>query len=119
MSEDHNRPIDLSALDPTSDRPRFERMVGSIKSSAAGDLSARRARRDAIIVLASWRRPMLAAAAVVAVVSATILASVQVPDTYVGPTTDGIAEAMGVPEAIAQWIDGEQLPSTTDLFSAF
>ncbi len=119
MSEKLDRPIDLSAIDPSTDTARFERTIASITTAAADQLAARRTNADAIVLLARWRRPMLAAAAIAALISGTIMATVRVPDYSVAPETDGIAEAMGVPAAVAQWMAGDQLPTTADLFSAF
>ena len=119
MSEKLHRPVDLSAIDPSTDATTFERTIASITTAAADQLAARRANVDAIVLLAHWRRPMLAAAAVAALISGTILATVRVPDSFVAPETDGLAEAMGVPAAVAQWMAGDQLPTTADLFSAF
>ena len=48
-------------------------MVEGIVARAAHELVTRRTRFNPFLQLASWRRPMLAAAAVVAVVTATIL----------------------------------------------
>ncbi len=119
MNENGDRPIDLSSLDPTRDRARFERVVASINERASDELAARRSQTNAIAMLARWKRPMLAAAAVVALISGTILFSVRVPPVDLAPQTDGIAEAMGIPEALAQWIDDDRLPTTADLISAF
>ena len=119
MSEKLDRPIDLSAIDPSAHATTFERTIGSITAAATDQLAARRANVDAIVLLARWRRPMLAAAAIAALISGTILATVRVPDSFVAPETDGIAEAMGVPAAVAQWMASDQLPTTADLLSAF
>ena len=118
MNRDHERPIDFSPLDPTSDQERFETMVEGIVARAAHELVTRRTRFNPFLQLASWRRPMLAAAAVVAVVSATILTQYQVPQP-VERETDGIAEAVGVPVELAQWIWDGEVPTTADLFAAF
>ncbi len=119
MSENGEQPIDLSSLDPTRDTARFERVVASINARASDQLAARRSQTNAIAMLARWKRPMLAAAAVVVLISGTILFSVRVPPPDLAPQTDGIAEAMGIPEALAQWIDDDRLPTTADLISAF
>lgn len=119
MSENSDQPIDLSSLDPTRDTARFERAVASINERARDGLAARRGQADAIAMLARWKRPMLAAAALVALISGTILFSVRVPPPDFAAQTDGIAEAMGIPEALARWIDADRLPTTADLISAF
>ena len=119
MNRDHERPIDFSPLDPTTDHERFEAMVEGIVARAAHELAPRRTRFNPFIQLAFWRRPMLAAAAVVAVVSATILTQYRAPQPAEGGETDGIAEAVGVPVELAQWIWDGEVPTTADLFAAF
>ena len=119
MNKDHERPMDFSPLDPTNDQERFEALVEGIIARAAHELATRRNRFNPFLQLASWRRPMLAAAAVVAVVSATILTQYQVPRPADEPETDGIAEAVGVPVELAQWIWDGEVPTTADLFAAF
>ena len=119
MNENGNLPIDLSSLDPTREPARFERVVAAINARASDELAVRRSQTNAIAMLARWKRPMLAAAALVALISGTILFSVHAPPPESAPQTDGIAEAMGIPEALAQWIDSDALPTTADLISAF
>ena len=94
MNDTNDNPIDFTSIDPTADPVEFDRRVEAIVARAATELAARRVRSNPILQLASWRRPMLAAAAVVAVVSATILTQVQVPQTVTPIETDGIAEAV-------------------------
>ncbi len=116
MSEDPQA-IDLSPLDPTRDAEHFEQVVSAITARAADEL-ARRARATPIIELARWRRPMLAAAAVLAIISLTVMSRLELPDTNAEATT-GVAEALGVPSELAQWMWTDELPTTADLFLAF
>ena len=67
----------------------------------------------------STRSTLASCAALVAVVSATILIQIQVPQPTPQIETDGIAEAVGVPQQLAQWIWNDSLPSTADLYVAF
>lgn len=104
---------DFSALDPTRDE-RFEEIVHSITAGAARELAARRARASVVGQVALWWRPLLAAAAIAGIVSITTLARVQVaaPDE----TTDvGLAEAIGVPSQIADWVRSDEPPTPTEL----
>ncbi len=119
MNERGDQLIDLASLDPTRDAARFEHVVASINARASDELAVRRSQTSAIVLLARWKRPMLAAAALVALISGTILFNVRVPQPDFAPQTDGIAEAMGIPAELAQWIDGDDLPSTADLISVF
>lgn len=116
MSEDPQA-IDLSSLDPTRDPEHFDEIVAAITTEAADEL-ARRGRPTPIIQLARWQRPMLAAAAVLAIISLTVMSRIELPDdTAEDPV--GVAEALGVPDALAQWMWTDELPTTADLFSVF
>ena len=66
--------------------------------------------------VARWWWPLLAAAAVTGVVSLATLAQVQV-ETSTTPTETGmtIAEAIGVPQQLALWIESDEMPSSADL----
>ena len=113
--------IDFSPLDPTRDGERFDHVVHAIAAAAAPQLRARRFRATTIGQIGTWRRPMLAAAAAIAIVSFTVL-------TQVGPgpgqTESGgsseweIAVAMGVPTEIADWVAGDGNPTAADLLGA-
>jgi hypothetical protein len=119
MNNAQDRPIDFSPVDPTADPEQFEQLVESIIARAADELAARRLRSNPVLQIAAWRRPMLAAAAVVAVVAGTVLAQMRVPYTAAMDETDGIAEAVGVPVELAQWLWDGTVPSTADLFGVF
>ena len=109
--------IDLSALDPTQDEAHFDRLVDSIMERAADQLAERRAASSPLMQLVQWRRPMLAAAAVIAMVSVGVLWQVQRPEVVEEST--GVAEALGVPTLLAQGIRDNELPTTAELFAAF
>lgn len=121
MTED---PIDFSKLDPTADPVRFEAIVRSITESAAGQLATRRARAGVMGQISRWTRPMLAAAAVLALLSIITLAGVRTGDgTAVAPSGDGsaapvdLAEAIGIPGQLASWVGEGTTPTTADLFT--
>jgi len=109
--------IDFSALDPTRDEAHFDLLVGSIMERAADQLTERRASSSSLLQLVQWRRPMLAAAAVIAMVSVGVLWQVQSPE--VAEESTGIAEAIGVPSLLAQGIRNNEIPTTAELFEAF
>jgi len=108
--------IDLSELDPTRDEAHFDRLVGSIMERAADQLAERRASSSPLMQLVQWRRPMLAAAAVLAMVSVGVLWRVQSPDLV--EETTGVAEAIGVPSLLAQGIRTNEMPTAAELFEA-
>ncbi len=113
MDEDR---IDLSPLDPTRDRDRFERAIQSIQVAAAPELLARSERGGLLTQLVRLRGPMLAAASIAAIVSAGVLLKVEVPEA--SASTDGVAEALGVPSVLALGVHQERAPSLSELLTA-
>jgi len=109
--------IDFSALDPTAEGDRFEEAVGRIRAAAAPALAARRARVGVVGQVAGWWRPLLAAAAIAGIVSAATLALVEEP-ALESESEAGVAEAIGVPEQIAQWVRSDELPGPSELLVA-
>jgi hypothetical protein len=61
MNDDE--PFDLSALDPARDAARWGAIVAATHRRAAAALDERVRGDDPIQLIASWRRPLLAAAA--------------------------------------------------------
>ncbi len=111
--------VDLSPLDPTADNDRFNGIVSTIVERAGDELAARRARTGALAQMVSWRRPMLAAAAVLLLLCGGVLLRVRVPEATAELQYEGIAEAIGVPTVLAQGMRSEQLPSTADLLFGY
>ncbi len=106
--------IDFSSLDPTQDAERFDAIVHSITDAAANQLAARRARATVVGQVASWWRPLLAAAAIVGIVSIGALAR----SGTTAATTEtevGLAEAIGMPQQIAEWVLTEDVPTPAEL----
>ena len=101
-------PIDLSPLDPRRDRERWERMVARIVRRAA-------APRTAWTVLAGWQRPALAAAALIAALSAS--AMWWESSTRAAPA-ETLVEALDVPRPVSDWIVEGRDPAEGDLYVA-
>ena len=114
MSDDR---IDFSGLDPTQDAERFDAIVRSITDAAANQLAARRARATVVGQVASWWRPLLAAAAIVGIVSISALAGTE-PLAATTETELGLSEAIGMPQQIAEWVLTEDVPTPTELLVA-
>ena len=70
-----------------------------------------------LMLLVKWKRPMLAAAALIAMVSAGVLW--QVESTEVEENETGVAEAIGVPTLLAQGLRSNEMPTMAELFEAF
>ncbi len=126
MSEhEQDRPIDFAGLDPTLDEVRFQGTVQRILDEAQPILAGRRPdsaeavrNLDAVATIGSWWRPVTAAAAALALGSATLLSGVQVTDDSAADAS-GLAEAMGVPSVLASWVQSEQAPATSELFGLY
>lgn len=106
--------IDFSGLDPTQDAERFDAIVRSITEAAAKQLAARRDRATVVGQVAAWWRPLLAAAAIVGIVSIGALARSET----LAVTTDtelGLGEAIGMPQQVAEWVLTEDVPTPTEL----
>lgn len=57
-------PVDLSPLDPSADAARWQRVVEATMLRVDAVLEARERAQDPLTLIASWRRPVLVAAAV-------------------------------------------------------
>ena len=109
--------VDLSPLDPQED-PRFERMVATITARARFELARRAAntRQSVVELVASWARPALAAAATIAVASATLLAVFSPSNAEVA--TGAYMPAAEVPAAASAWYEEDREPTAADLLVA-
>lgn len=109
--------LDLTALDPTADRARSERLVARIMERAAPELRRRAARDGLFGALADWAWPALSAAAVLAVISGAALALTRQQVS----ADDGImtvVEALQLAEPMSLWISENRTPTTSDLIFA-
>jgi hypothetical protein len=105
--------LDLSALDPTRDAPRFDAAVRAVLADAA---ARRTARVDPLIVVSRWSRPLAAAAALVAMLSGAALARGSQASASAGQTASASTSRQTVVDAL---ISGST-PNPEDLvFSSF
>jgi hypothetical protein len=110
------QPVDLTALDAMSDRLRFERMVRRVMTAAAPELRRRAAGQAPLALLGAWARPMLAAAAVVAVLAGGVLMATERAGAAAAPLVT--AEDLGVPAPAADWLAEGREPTRADLVLA-
>lgn len=111
----HEEPLDLSAL--RMDGARRERMVWEIVAGVR-PLGARRSvPRGPLLVLAAWTRPALAAGFLIAVLSSLALLAAR-PSAAEQVATARIPEVLGLPHTVADWLNDERGPTTTDLVGA-
>jgi len=110
MDELHPEPVDLSPLDPRADHARWEGMVARIVWRAT-------APRTPMAALVSWRRPALAAAALVAALSAGVMWWDGQASAAASPANT-VVEALEVPEPVSDWIVEGRAPHGTDVLVA-
>jgi hypothetical protein len=108
--------VDLSALDAMSDRLRLERLVRQVMTAAGPELERRAASQTTMALLGVWARPMLAAAAVVAVLAGGVLVATDRGHEPAQPAT--MVDAYGVPAPAADWLAEGREPSRSDLVLA-
>jgi hypothetical protein len=110
------QPVDLKALDAMSDRLRFERAVRRVMTAAMPELERRAAANAPVALLGAWARPMLAAAAVVAVIAGSVLVLTERATLDERPLVT--AEDLGVPAPAADWLAEGREPTKADLVLA-
>lgn len=112
---------ELAALDPTADPDRFDVLVGRIMEAARPELARRRQAADPLVYASAWWRPALRAAAVIVFVSVGLLVGF---DHRSGESAEPrgertlqaeLAAALGVPDALAGWTGGGEVPDPGEL----
>lgn len=122
-------PLDLSSLGVVGDTAEREALVARIMAAAAPELERRgsgvvplRAATGALGILSQWSRPILAAAAVVGLLSTGVLRWTPGAGAGAGgePETDValLPEVLGLPGTVATWLDEGRAPTTMDLVLA-
>ncbi|HEX6938894.1 MAG TPA: hypothetical protein VF158_05740 [Longimicrobiales bacterium] len=109
--------VDLSGLDPAADAERWERLVRRIMAQAAPELARRSAGLDPFMLLGSWARPTIAAAAAIAVICFAVLRRTSGPVELEATASLGIIEVLEVPRPAADWLNEDRAPTVTDLVS--
>lgn len=118
MNEHEPERLDLSPLDPAADELAYERRIRRVLDAAAPLLLARRsAATGPLLQLAGWARPMLAAAAVVALVALGALNAVERRGAQ-AMERDTVVDALGVPAPAADWLAEGREPTEEDLVLA-
>lgn len=107
-----NHRLDLTPLDPTRDRDRWERLVYAITRRAAPELARRAQEFGVLSILGRWVWPTLAAAALAGIISGAVLAN---GGSAEAEALGGIADALGLDDPLASWIEEGRGPETGDL----
>lgn len=103
-------------LDPASDQLHYERLVRGVLAAAEQELVRRARMQTPIAMLGAWARPMLAAAAVVAVLAGGVLATIDRAHQRQEPGS--LAEGLGIPAPAAEWLTENREPTRADLVLA-
>lgn len=122
-------PLDLSSLGLERETAEREALVARIMAAAAPELERRgsgvvplRAAPGALGVLSQWSRPILAAAAVVGLLSTGVLRWTPGSETGTGAVAEAetalLPEVLGLPTTVATWLDEGRAPTTMDLVLA-
>lgn len=109
--------VDLSPLDPETDRLAYEGLIRRVMDAAAPELARRAGPLGPLALVAGWARPTLAAAAIVAALAAGALFTTDRPQPAALEAA-GVVEALGVPAPAADWLEDGREPTTSDLVLA-
>jgi hypothetical protein len=108
--------IDLSPLDPAIEAERWANLLHRVNAAAAPELARRASSPGSMLILAQWTRPILAVAAVLALVSLSIF-RLTLPASDVAGVAS-FAEALGFPTPVAEWLTEGRAPVEDDLLLA-
>lgn len=105
--------VDFTALE---DATRERRVAAVVAARVAPVLSARRAGRGgAWLQLLRWRRPVVAAAGLLAAASLAVIVCVPGSRSSDAGASRTAIEASGAPGVIANWAERGQVPDASDL----
>lgn len=107
--------IDLESLDPFADVRYREAVVASVMYRAREELARRREKAPLWGVLAQWARPVLAAAAVAALIS---LVTLERTASASDVAQTGVIEELGLPDRVAQLLIVDGNPDEADIVLA-
>ena len=107
MTTDDDDKLDLSALDPTRDALRFERMVRSLSAKA---VEQRSQQADPLSFAVRWWRPALALAACLALLA-------WVPSLWGASGSSGQATTSDPSTTLLSWASGEGPTSAADVLA--
>jgi hypothetical protein len=102
------------ASDPTSDPTRFDTIVRAIMDASAYELAGRHRQRTVLGQVVRWRRSVAAMAATAAAAAGLLLMTPQLGESD-APVTKRVTEAIGVPTALAQWMNADEPPGPAEL----
>src|SRR5690625_3753224 len=110
--------LNLSALDPSLDTRDWEALIDSIVENARPELNRRAAAQSPLYLLATWARPMLATAALLAIISIAALRTMGRDSDLAPYYAPDIDQEAGVPAPLANWLTEERDRKSTRLNSS-
>lgn len=106
--------IDLTAIDPTLDTERWERLVARINFAAQAEL-VRRSRQSGVLgLLSRWAWPTVAAASLAVIISGAALTLTR-DRALAAESTDGVVQLLGITEPVALWLEVDRPPTAADV----
>jgi hypothetical protein len=101
-----SRPIDFTRLGPPLSSERFDALVAAAVRAGDSDLQRRRGAVAVVRVVVAWRRPLLALSGLAAAAAITLLVRSAPAASSASATSDSVAEALGIPAAYAERVEG-------------
>lgn len=107
---------DCSPLDPSGDAVAWRRFGERVRMAVAPELARHAARTRRRAVLDAWTRPVLAAAALLAVAGGGVLTVFSMESEPAA--IPGVSAALGLPTAFGEWLEAGRSPTVEELVVA-
>ena len=108
-----SRPIDFSRLGPPMSAERFDALVAAAVRAGDADLQRRRGALAAMRVVVAWRRPLLTMSGLAAAAAIALIVRATPSTSRESDTTDSVAEALGIPSAYAERVEGHAVSASS------
>jgi hypothetical protein len=99
-------PVDFSSLGPAVPAARFDALVTAVSRHGETELRRRRGAGAVARVVVAWRRPLLTLSALAAAAAVALFVRATPVQTTGTAAAGTIAEALGVPAAYAESVEG-------------
>ena len=110
-------PVDFSSLGPSIPAARFDALVAAVARRGEDELHRRRGAVAVVRVVVAWRRPLLALSGLAAAAAITLFVRTASVTTSAATTESAaagsVAEALGVPAAFAESVEGRAASATS------
>ncbi|HUF26166.1 MAG TPA: hypothetical protein VMM18_04200 [Gemmatimonadaceae bacterium] len=112
----HEERLDLSSIELEPERR--ELLVAAIMARAASGLRARRSARGVLVLVGMWRRPVIAASALITAASVAALLLGSGTAEAVPVATADLYDALQLEQPVREWLSEGRGPTMVDLVSA-